>query len=344
MSYWKEIVAEDVKDWLLYNENPDIRYTALRELVGLAADDPNLLEARKKAHEQGKIPEILSHMHPDGYWVEPGPGYGGKYRSTVWSLITLAQLGASAKDDHRIGKACKYFLDAALTEHGQITAGGTPSTTADCLQGNMLAAMLDLGYQDSRIEKAFDYMARSVTGEGIAPMSEKNAPLRYYSGKIGPDFRCGANNKLSCAWGGVKVMLAFSKLPIDIRTPLIERAIQRGVKFFLSIEPSTAAYPCGYTEKPSGNWWKFGFPVFYVTDLLQLAEALVSLGFGNDLRMEKTIQLIEDKVDEQGRWALEYDYAGKTWCDFGKKKEPNPWVTLRVLKVLKAADASGSYQ
>jgi hypothetical protein len=33
---------------------------------------------------------------------------------------------------------------------------------------------------------------------------------------------------------------------------------------------------------------------------------------------------------------MEFDYTGKTWLDFGRKKEPNKWVTLRALKVLKA--------
>ena len=33
---------------------------------------------------------------------------------------------------------------------------------------------------------------------------------------------------------------------------------------------------------------------------------------------------------------MEFDYAGRTWLDFGAKKEPNKWVTLRALKVLKA--------
>jgi hypothetical protein len=34
---------------------------------------------------------------------------------------------------------------------------------------------------------------------------------------------------------------------------------------------------------------------------------------------------------------LEYDYRGKTWVDFGAKKQPNPWVTLRALTTLKMA-------
>ncbi len=101
-------------------------------------------------------------------------------------------------------------------------------------------------------------------------------------------------------------MLAFSKLPREKRTPLIESAVARGIDFLFSVDPATAAYPTGYTKKPSGNWWKFGFPVFYVTDLLQNVEALARLGYGNDPRLENAAQLIRDKQDEQGRWAMEY--------------------------------------
>ena len=167
-------------------------------------------------------------------------------------------------------------------------------------------------------------------------MEEKQAPLRYYAGKCGQLLACGANNKLACAWGGVKVMLAFSKLPADRRTALIDRAIEQGVEFFLAVDPATADYPNGWAAKPSGNWWKFGFPVFYVTDLLQNVEALVRLGYGGDPRLKNALALIREKQDAEGRWALEYDYTGKTWVDFGAKKQPNKWVTLRALRVLKA--------
>ena len=115
------------------------------------------------------------------------------------------------------------------------------------------------------------------------------------------------------------------------------RAIERGLEFLFSVDPASAEYPTGWTDKPSGNWWKFGFPVFYVTDLLQNVEALVLLGYGSDPRLAKALDVIREKQDDQGRWVLEYGYAGKTWLDFGPKKVPNKWVTLRALKVLKLA-------
>jgi hypothetical protein len=205
------------------------------------------------------------------------------------------------------------------------------------LQGNLAWALLELGVDPQRLETAFDWMARSVTGEGIAPLEDRRAAVRYYAGKCGPVFACGSNNKLSCAWGGAKVMLAFSRWPIEKRSPAIQRAIQQGVDFFLSIDPAEANYPSGYSARPSQNWWKFGFPVFYVTDLLQVAEALANLGYGSDPRLARTLDLILEKQDEAGRWLLEYEYADKTWVDFGAKKQPNPWVTLRALRTLKAA-------
>jgi hypothetical protein len=333
---WQEHLRGDPLPQLLEKDSPGVRYLALRDLLDLAADDPKLAAARRTAHQAGPIAAILDQMDAAGFWVEPGPGYLPKYRSTVWSVILLAQLGASISADERVGRACAYLLDHALTPGGQFSTSGSPSGTADCLQGNLCWALLELGCADPRLDTAFDWLARSVTGEGIAPMTDREAPVRYYAGKCGPTFACGSNNKLPCAWGGVKVMLALGRWPAGRRTPAMQRAIAAGVAFLLSGDPSLADYPNGWADKPSGNWWKFGFPVFYVTDLLQNVEALIAVGFGSDPRLVHALDLISEKQDTAGSWLLEYDYTGKTWVDFGRKKQPNPWVTIRALRVLKA--------
>lgn len=333
---WQDPLKGNSLAWLLEPESPGVRYLALRDLLELPQDDPELTTARRTAHQQGPIAAILAQMDQAGYWVEPGPGYNPKYRSTVWSIIMLAQLGAAVAEDPRIASACTYLLDHALTAGGHFTASGAPSGTADCLQGNLCYALVELGCDDPRLEPAFDWLARSVSGEGVAPQSDKQAAVRYYAGKCGPTFACGSNNKLPCAWGAVKVMLALGKWPTERRTPTLERAIQHGVGFLFGVDPATAAYPTGYSDKPSQNWWKFGFPVFYVTDLLQNVEALAGLGYGCDPRLANALAIIRAKQDAEGRWPLDYDYTGKTWLDFGPKKQANKWVTLRALRVLKA--------
>jgi hypothetical protein len=328
-------MSENTLKWLLEDDDIGVKYLAMRDLIHAGVAD--LEPVKKAAHANGPIGTILDRMHVEGYWEQPGAGYYPKYTGTVWAVILLAQLGASVETDPRIATACSYVLDNTLNEGGQVTISGTPSGTADCLQGNICASLLDLGCNDGRLDKAFEWMARSVTGEGVAPNTDKKALVRYYASKCGPLFACGSNNKLSCAWGGTKVMLAFSKLSRAKHTPLIESAIQAGVDFFFGVDPATAEYPSGYAPKPSGNWWKFGFPVFYVTDILQIVEALAGLGYRQDPRLASAIKLIEDKRDASGRWPMEYSYTGKTWVDFGPKKQPNKWVTLRALRVLQAA-------
>jgi len=216
-------------NWLLEPTDIGIRYLTMRDFLQTEPDIINTV--RIAAHTEGPIAQVMKHMFKEGYWEKPGAGYYPKYTGTVWSIILLAQLGASIEVDERIAIACSYLLEHALTQDGHFTVNGLPSGTADCLQGNLCAALLDLGHSDPRLDKAFEWMARSVTGEGVAPLTDKRAHLRYYAGKCGSNFACGSNNKLPCAWGATKVMLAFGKLPRERRTKLINQAITTGINF-----------------------------------------------------------------------------------------------------------------
>ena len=70
--------------------------------------------------------------------------------------------------DERIARACDYLVDHALAPGGQFAAAGAPFGTADCLQGNLGWALITLGYDLDRLAPAIEWMARTVTGEGIA--------------------------------------------------------------------------------------------------------------------------------------------------------------------------------
>ena len=102
MPSWSASLKADALSWLLESEIPDIRYLARRDLLALTEDDPQLAAARQAAHGSGMTADILSHMHPHGYWAKPGPGYNPKYFSTAWALIMLAQMGASMGQDVRL--------------------------------------------------------------------------------------------------------------------------------------------------------------------------------------------------------------------------------------------------
>jgi hypothetical protein len=118
----------------------------------------------------------------------------------------------------------------------------------------------------------------------------------------------------------------------------VQQAIEAGVNYFFSCDPSSADFPGEMASVPDPRWWKFHFPVIGF-DLLQVAEALTALGYGSDPRLANTLDLIRQKQNEAGQWLLEenYGYRHPWWAKFGARGKPNKWVTLRALRLLKRA-------
>ena len=328
----------DPRPWLLEEDeqNPGVRLLTLRELEGKPENDPQVEEAQRKVMQSGPVAEILAHQHTDGYWEKQGPGYLPKYRSTVWSLSFLAQLGADGREKG-IQKACDYLLEHARAPYGGFSMNGNNSGLIHCLQGNLCAAMLDFGLgEDERLQQALDWLARSISGEGIAPAGQRDAdPFYLRSGNSGPGFSCSANLHQGCAWGAVKAMLALGKIPAEKRSAAVNTAIQMGIDFLLCGNPARAEYPTAEDTKPSQSWFRFGFPLFYVTDVLQNLEVLTALGVRREQGLDEALELLLDKQGSNGRWSMEYTYNGKTWVNIEEKKKPSKWVTLRVLRVFR---------
>jgi hypothetical protein len=335
---WLNRLNANPLPWLLKVDpaNPGVRYFVLTDLLDKPADDPQVLEARWAVMSTGPVPAILDAQEPEGYWVKPGPGYFPQHKATVWAVTMLGQLGADGADP-RVRNGCQYVLEHSVDKNGAFSMAAIPSQAILCLNGHLLAALLDLGWLgDERVDRALEWMARMVTGEGVAPTEERGTPLRYLkSGTSGPGFCCGLNAKKPCAWGAINVLVAFSTLPEEARTPLIQRAIEAGLQFLLSRDPDLADYPMGEGTRPSKRWFKFGFPVFWATDVLQNLEVLASFGYGGDPRLSAAMDLVLEKQDQLGRWKMEYTYNGKTLVDVEEKGKPSKWVTLRALRVLK---------
>ncbi len=338
MEEWKDKINPAVIDWLLEDDevNAPVKFLALRDILDRPAGDSELETARKLVMTSGIIPAILSKQHPEGYWDNDKGIYNPKYFATVWQVIMLAQSGAEASHP-QIRKACEYILENATGKFGGFSVNSYQTGAVHCLQGNISSALLEFGYRDDpRLLNAMDWMARSVTGEGFAPVGEKSSGDHYIRSVISaPGFPCGANDHQPCAWGAVKVALALSKIPQGKHTAAEKNAIDRCVDFLLSVDPVTAEYPHPYARASSGSWFKFGFPVFYVTDLLQNLEALIGLGLSGDSRLQNAIEFVQQKQDDNGRWIMEYTYNGKTWVDVEEKGKASKWVTLRALRILK---------
>ncbi len=333
---WRDHGRVDPLDWLLSDDTPTVRAATLQRLLDEPYDAADVRAARAAAMRVDPIKAILDSQDPAGWWVKPGPGYAPKYTGSAWSLMFLDQLGADPQHP-KVGKAVDYLLAMTGTASGGFGYSSAthervppPSTVLHCHNGNLLRAFLGFGrLEDARVQAAVAWAARTITGEGMS---------RWYASTPAPAFACGANDRQPCAWGALKELRALARIPDEERSPLVRRAIAEGVQFLFSRDPAVADYPMGFgNTKPSGSWFKLGFPSGYVSDVLQTLEVLAELGHGKDPRLAHALGWLEAQQDVHGRWTNRYAYNGKTWVDVERQGEPSKWVTLRACAVLRAA-------
>jgi hypothetical protein len=129
------------------------------------------------------------------------------------------------------------------------------------------------------------------------------------------------------------------RAPADDRSPVVEEAVRATTGFLLGHDIARAAYP--FKDRISSSWFKFGYPMGYVTDVLLNLQTLVEVGLGGDPRLSEAVRLVLSKQDEMGRWRMEYSLNGKMWADIEVKGKPSKWVTLRALRMLKGVSESG---
>jgi hypothetical protein len=313
--------------WLLEpdEDNPGVRYWALRDLFDLPDGDTSVVAAQAEVMRHGPVPAILNAQSAEGYWVRAGAGYVPKFRGTLWSVLFLAQLGADGQDE-RVCRAAEYVFSHAQTENGAFSCNGRMDSIIHCLWGNLVRALLDLQcWDDERLYRAVEELARSVTGDRYAGYRRR--------GLQASGFACSGNDGLPCAWGAVRVLWALGQVPAPGRSPAVESAIEACLNFLCRHDVARCDYPPA--DRISPLWFRFGFPLAYASDILLNLEALAGAGCAGDPRLNDAIGFVLSKQDERGRWIMEQGYRGRMWADIEKRGRPSKWVTLRALRLLK---------
>jgi hypothetical protein len=313
------MTGADPLPWLLEPENPSARYLALTGLLDRPPSDPKVAAIRAEIAGWEPVRTILDAQWPEGYWMRPGVGYSPKYRATVWQVIFLGALGAPLTAP--IERACVYVLEHSRLPDGCFSAHKTARGTVACLNGNLLRAMHQLGYRDPRLEESLEALAAMALRDGFR--------CRFNAASPRP---ARMRDGLPCAWGAIKALGAFAGVAEEQRSPSVQAATRAGVEFLLAGDLANGGYPTA--TRPSLLWHRFGFPLGYTSDLLELLDVLAELGVGRDARLAEAVEIVLSKQDDMGRWALEYT-PDNTWASFGKKGQPNKWVTLRARRALK---------
>jgi hypothetical protein len=325
---WIRNLRADPTDWLLEPSNPSVRYWTLLGILDRKPDDPDVVKARESIMASEPVKAILAAQEPGGHWCESGDMYLPKYRATTHQLLILAELGASrtpaieraVEHVYRFQRLSGHFLtELPKTEQGRA------SVVKDgcCFDGNVLYYLTHFGYlDDPRTVKLLEFT--------LGYHDPENAGWKCRAYPINRDAVFPTN----CYMGATKVLKALSITPESSRTPEIKALIEREVENIL--ENGVYRYlrnPDG-SRKDKAGWKRFGFPLFYQSDALEVLDTLTRLGV-RDERMAEAVELVKAAQQGDGSWLLKDTFNGKMWVDIEEKNRPSKWVTLRALRTLR---------
>ncbi len=211
------------------------------------------------------------------------------------------------------------------TDRSKKAGGGLHSMVIPCLTGNLVFALVRLGMlDDPRVQRGLDWITtyqRFDDAEGDAPTGWPYDKLEMCWGRH------------TCSMGAAKALKALAEVPPERRTPAMQATISAGAEFFLRHHVHRRSHDLTRDSKP--GWRRFGFPLMYQTDALEILLVLTRLGY-RDERMREALDLVASRADAQGRWTLQQTFNDRFVVPIETKGEPSRWVTLRALEVLRA--------
>jgi hypothetical protein len=300
----------------------------LLDIEGKNHDDPVVLEAQDQVMSSPQVKAILSAQEPGSWWVAERDIYLPKYTATTHSLLILAELGAKRSPEIERGiehvfrfqrNSGHFLIDLPMT------AKGRASTMKDgcCIDGNILYYLIHFGYLD-------DPRTRRLIDFNLGYHDDENAGWRCRSYPINP----AAVFPKNCYMGATKMLRALSTIPEPKRSREIQTIIDREVENILGNGVYRYIRNPDGTRKDKAGWKRFGFPLFYQSDALEVLDTLTRLGVHDD-RMQPAVDLVLNARKPDGAWLLENTYNGKMWVDIEEKGKPSKWVTLRALRTLR---------
>jgi hypothetical protein len=183
-----------------------------------------------------------------------------------------------------------------------------------CYDAMTTWALLRLGsVNDPRLERALSFIAQAIKDAG---------------------FRCHFNGGNPCAWGAIKALRALAEVPEGRRSLKMQKAIKEGIAFLLDGDLAHASYPTKSGMGISRQWFRFGFPRGYQSDILQALEAITSLGYAQDARLQPALDFVLQKRRPDGTWRLD-ETPRVLWVPLEMRGQPSKWITLIALRVLK---------
>jgi hypothetical protein len=325
---WLGELKADPTPWLLEPSNPSVRYWTLLDILDREPDNPDAVEARESIMTSEPVTAILAVQRPEGHWCEADNMYLPKYKATTHQLLILAELGAvrtsaiekAVEHVYKFQRRSGHFLtEMPKTEQGRASA----VKDGCCFDGNVLHYLIHFGYlDDPRTGRILSFI--------LDYHDALNAGWRCRAYPINRD----AVFPVNCYMGATKILKALSAIPETSQTTEIKALIGREVENVLKNRVYRYLRSPDGSRKDKAGWKRFGFPLFYQSDALEVLDTLTRLSVKDD-RMLETIELVKGAQQADGSWLLKDTFNGKMWVNIEEKNKPSKWITLRALRSLK---------
>jgi len=190
--------------------------------------------------------------------------------------------------------------------------------------GNMVWSLIRLGYlEDPRVKRGIDWITIFQRFDDGIEQPPKGWPYDKATSCFG---------RHSCHMGVVKSLKALAEIPAEKRSEDVMNTIEEGVEYLLKHHIHKRSHDLSRYSKP--GWLRFGFPLMYQTDVLEILDILTKFSY-KDERMREAVDLVINKQEKDGRWKLENTFNGRFQTNIEQKGKPSKWITLRALTVLK---------
>ncbi len=331
-------MTTDPIQWLLESDEPWTRYRTLVDLLDQSESTPEVQAARA---------EMLAHPQVQALIVEAAtwPGYVLKRHNDaghpIYKFSTLADFGVRADNPGPVLSGVEGMaagIEAVIAHQSPEGAfqslmnihkryGGTGEDTwvwMLCDAPTLLYALLAFGLgKDERVQRAVDH---------LASLGDDNGWRCVAAPELGK-FRGPGRKDDPCPIVNVYALKALSQ----VRELLDSPATRTGAEMLLwhwEHQGERKVYLFGIGT----DFRKLKYP-FVWYDILHVVDVVSRFSFVHaDPRFQEMVETITAQADE-GRYTAGSMYrAWKGWS-FADKKNPSPWLTFLVLRVIKRISA-----
>jgi hypothetical protein len=311
--------------WLLEGP-PWVEYRTRIDLLEQAEDSPEVIQARQVMLEYPQVKSMITGLAD---W----PGHALKRHNDaahmIHKLVFLADIGVRVEDpgmDQVIDRISEHRSDEGAFKILANTPRSFGGSGEDewvwmlCDTPSVLYALIKMKANAPRLQDAVEHLA----GYG----RENGWPCAV-SPEMGR-FKGPGKRDDPCPFATLISLKALYELPGWTDS----NAVNNGIESLLDLweqrkerRPYLFAMGTDFRKLKAPLIW---YDILHVLDVLTLFPQTLE-----DTRLKEMLDIIKQKVDSQKRFTPESIWKAWSEWDFGQKKEPSPWVTFLVHRILK---------